>query len=386
MAIMNAFPAGGGGGAVREIVERTISRYQDKTITFVGSYAFAGCVDLSYVSLPQLSSVGNYAFYGCTSLESIEFPNLSTAGDSAFTGCTSLEAISLPMYTGNSKAFSGFNSTSALRYVSLPKYGSTSIPVLNAPLTHLCLGCVSIDTSFAHPETFISLVFSNLTHFSNQSGFTALEYLEIGGSTFDAYVPAWNVAAKIYSFPNLTAFTDQISASKTEFFWNNRLKIQELYAPKLSAFKTGDNFSGWFVFGSSYTALKSVNLHNASFSYNISSVFASCPNLEYVDITNANYVAPYMFYSCSKLQNIRLEKVQSLYGFGFGGCSKLESIYILTSTVPSLSTYVFNNTPIVNSTYLGRFGSIFVKSSMVNAFKTNASWASYSDRITAYTG
>jgi hypothetical protein len=84
------------------------------TVTAIGSYAFAGCVNLTSVTLPgSVTSIGSHAFNGCTGLTSITIPGGSipvptgmgglavslyaTAaeeiGSYAFANCTSLSKV-----------------------------------------------------------------------------------------------------------------------------------------------------------------------------------------------------------------------------------------------------------------------------------------------------
>ena len=52
------------------------------------------------------------------------------------------------------------------------------------------------------------------------------------------------------------------------------------------------------------------------------------------------------------------------------------------TSVPKLAaSTAFSSTPMLNSTYLGTYGSIYVKSSMLNAFKTATYWSVYSNRM-----
>jgi len=52
------------------------------------------------------------------------------------------------------------------------------------------------------------------------------------------------------------------------------------------------------------------------------------------------------------------------------------------TSVPTLvNSNAFYSTPISNSTYIGTYGSIYVKSSMLNAFKTAQTWSAFSNRI-----
>lgn len=71
-------------------------------------------------------------------------------------------------------------------------------------------------------------------------------------------------------------------------------------------------------------------------------------------------------------------------GYVFYGCSQLMSIYLTNSVVCSLNTAsAFNNTPIVNSTYTGAFGSIYVPASLLASYKAASNWKTISNRITS---
>lgn len=79
-----------------------------------------------------------------------------------------------------------------------------------------------------------------------------------------------------------------------------------------------------------------------------------------------------------------MEKVTLIGSFAFRCCSKLESVYLNVSSVPTLSLYVFSNTPLSSSAMLGRFGSIYVPSSLYNSFSTKANWSTYKARLVKY--
>lgn len=51
------------------------------------------------------------------------------------------------------------------------------------------------------------------------------------------------------------------------------------------------------------------------------------------------------------------------------------------SSIPSIGTGIFANTPIANTTYLGYFGSIYVPASLLASYKTATNWATYSSRM-----
>ncbi len=64
-------------------------------VTYIGSYAFAGCTKLDLPQFPEgLTGIGTAAFQGCTGLEFIQFPaSLKTIQKDAFSGCTALDTV-----------------------------------------------------------------------------------------------------------------------------------------------------------------------------------------------------------------------------------------------------------------------------------------------------
>lgn len=65
---------------------------------FIGSYAFADCVSLTSIEMPDsVVYIDNSAFDNCKSLTNIQLPkNLTVIGDCAFSGCQRLASITLP--------------------------------------------------------------------------------------------------------------------------------------------------------------------------------------------------------------------------------------------------------------------------------------------------
>ena len=59
------------GPSISSLIDRTITRFTNNTITYLNAYAFAGCSNLSSVSIPKCQHIGSYAFYYCKSLTSI---------------------------------------------------------------------------------------------------------------------------------------------------------------------------------------------------------------------------------------------------------------------------------------------------------------------------
>jgi hypothetical protein len=83
---------------------------------------------------------------------------------------------------------------------------------------------------------------------------------------------------------------------------------------------------------------------------------------------------------------VRLSSAIKLIGsYAFRSCYKLVSLYLTGVTaVPTLSASAFVSTPIGGYTAsAGKYGSIYVPSSLVASFKAAANWSSVSARIVA---
>lgn len=112
-------------------------------------------------------------------------------------------------------------------------------------------------------------------------------------------------------------------------------------------------------------------------------VFESCSNLTKINAPMCATINSSAFIGCNNLQTISFPKLQTLSGYDFfSGCTKLQSIYLMGSSVCTLTHSMgFRNSPITVSSYLGYFGSIYVPSSLLTTYKTATYWSQISSRI-----
>lgn len=61
------------------------------SVRFIDDYAFARCIELEKVSLPNVKAVGDGAFFRCASIVSFIMDQLRFAGELAFRECASVE-------------------------------------------------------------------------------------------------------------------------------------------------------------------------------------------------------------------------------------------------------------------------------------------------------
>ena len=77
----------------KDIVEHTITKFEDSEIDTIEGYAFYGCNSLTSVSFPVATSIGERAFQNCSSLASVSFPKAIRIGGYSFDNCSSLTTI-----------------------------------------------------------------------------------------------------------------------------------------------------------------------------------------------------------------------------------------------------------------------------------------------------
>lgn len=112
--------------------------------------------------------------------------------------------------------------------------------------------------------------------------------------------------------------------------------------------------------------------------------FGNCTNIVSVNFPILYYVFSRTFAGCTNLVCVSFPACTYIYSMAFTGCSKLESVYLNGSSICGLvNSNAFNGTPIQNSSYIGKFGSIYVPASLVSSYKASTNWATYSNRITS---
>lgn len=114
--------------------------------------------------------------------------------------------------------------------------------------------------------------------------------------------------------------------------------------------------------------------------------FARCENLLSVNFPSARIVSDAAFDTCSKMTTVFLESCTLISYAAFTQCKALESFYLLGSSVPQLTNSgAFFNTPLYSSSYLDRYGSIFVRASLLSDYQSATNWAFYSERFVGLT-
>lgn len=131
-----------------------------------------------------------------------------------------------------------------------------------------------------------------------------------------------------------------------------------------------------FAYGSSLSTINLPSLTSLA-----AGAFMRCSSLANVSVPRLKSVGNQAFLGCISLSTLTLPSASSLGSSAFAQCSNLASLYLQSTNVCAIGSTTFNSTPMVNSTYLGDFGSVFVPSSLLATYKSATNWASISARI-----
>ena len=124
--------------------------------------------------------------------------------------------------------------------------------------------------------------------------------------------------------------------------------------------------------------LTNINLQNCT--YLDDNAFYHCSGLTSIDLPNCSAMAGGIFNYCASLINAKIPICTNINGGAFANCINLIQIYLNSVTSVTTLTYsnTFKNCP--------KLTSVYVPSSLVDAFKTAQYWSSISSKIVAYTG
>ena len=93
----------------------------------------------------------------------------------------------------------------------------------------------------------------------------------------------------------------------------------------------------------------------------------------------ANRIGNNAFESCSALTTADFPAVTSIGNYAFQSCSKLTTLILRSGTMATLgNTNAFSNTPIKSGN-----GYIYVPAALVDSYKADSNWSTYSNQIRA---
>jgi hypothetical protein len=162
----------------------------------VGNYAFANCVSLEEISLPQAENINMYAFSGCTGLKTIHLPEAVTIDLFAFYDCAGLTSVSLPKATFI--AAGGFYNCSALTTADLPE--------TLALASEAFAGCVNLTGVHLPKATAIGITGYDSNVFGGCASLTTLDLPE--AVIIEDYALAGSTGLTSIRLPKVTTIGD----------------------------------------------------------------------------------------------------------------------------------------------------------------------------------
>lgn len=116
-----------------------------------------------------------------------------------------------------------------------------------------------------------------------------------------------------------------------------------------------------------------------------SMAFFQCESLKSASFPSAEHIGTYAFESCHNLQNLDLPKAINIHPSAFRYCFQLSSLYLRQSAICNLTrSTAFDSTPYAGySDYFSGTPHIYVRESLVDAYKSAANWSYFSSYFSA---
>lgn len=372
----------------------------------IGQGAFKNCTALNYVSAPYFRFIKSNAFNGCTSLSEINMPRAASVQTKAFENCTSLVSVKLPMC--NSLANDAFSKVTTLKYLEL---GIVSVPnIFNSqPLeTVIMSSALKIaEKAFFERSTLKQVSFplvqeiqasafakcSNIPAFIAPSMITiykhafsecsGLKFVNISNCT-NIHEQAFYSCSQLQNIimPNLT------SISKNAL--QDCMELVNIYAPLCKSIGD-DPFAGlgklkYLCLGedktseSGFKGCKKVEwIHLPECTEIGAKTFHGYNFLNYISIPKCTKIGDEAFVEATHLSQIVLPKVSTIGKNVFQSCFGLKRVYLLNSSVTTLSSGAFD---IGNQTYIDNL-NFYVPTELLSLYQSHSTWTAYSHRLQA---
>ena len=353
--------------------------------------AFANCTSLSHIELPVCKSIGAMTFYNCSSLSSVSLPMCEYIGGSAFQNCTALSQIELPACKSIGANYSIFAGTHLERII-LPVCESLGAKAFAdcSYLSSVELGsCTWIgDGAFARCSSLTTLILSGSSMCSVDTNYA------FSGTPFKSCIGSILVPAKLLGmyknapvWSNLSCVIYPLSSTPGSYYINWTPSNLSRGSFTLEGYtQYFADFSGsfpWFdgVIDAHYDS--SADVYEGAFAYtSISTIitnaykveskaFDTCESLTTASFPNCSYIGDYTFIYCNRLTKLDLPVCEYLGDKVFADCGSSLQVILGNSSVCKLNGTLANNFS----------GTIYVPSSLVDAYKSAVNWSNFSSRI-----
>lgn len=348
--------------------------------------AFAGCVDLETVTIPDNYDYGYYSFTACYSLKHVVVPKLVTyVQNYMFNFCYSLQTIDLPY--GLTAINSGSLNYAKLRRLDIPGtvrtitldylYSLESITIPSSANNTVMI------TACYHLKEIKNLKNTSITTLSLSTCYN-LEFPIIDSSVLPSTCTTLKIYGCFYGVKSITVPPSVTVVSGTSNFASNcAMKTITLHdGLSLPASGLYNNYSLENVtlpsdmtsipaslFGSCY-ALEHVSIPSTVTSIG-ESAFSQCYSLLDIEIpSNVTTIGKNAFYYCQSLESITIPaNVTSIGNGAFSYMQSAKEYHFLPATPPTLGTDAFKN--ILTGCV------IYVPQASLSAYQSAENWSTW---------
>ncbi|MCD8040291.1 MAG: leucine-rich repeat domain-containing protein [Clostridia bacterium] len=302
--------------------------YNEKAVTAIGSKAFANCIYLEDITIPEsVTSIGNYAFYNCSMLESIVLPEgVTSMGKGVLYGCDFLQSLTFSF---------NYDSTSYIGYLFGGNdyiYNYVYVPAALAKVT--VTGSIIPDWAFESCYNIETVIIDNNVTTIGSYAFescTSLSDITINGTITSLGQEA---------FYNTLYYNTSSNWENRVLYVGNCLVATKLALSGSYTVKDGTTvIAAWVFYGRSITDITIPGTVMNIGEY----AFTNCFELTKVTTSKGvQNIGEGAFSGCSALEEINLpSSIISIGDSAFNGCSSLKEI-ILPDTITSIGSYAFN--------------------------------------------
>ncbi len=334
----------------------------DGSVTAIGDDAFADCIDLTSMTVPEkVTSIGEYAFSNCSQLTSILLSaDVATVGASAFMNCNKLNKIYYSGTNGEWEAVSIDSGNTFFTDATVYYYSETQ-PAQSGTHWHYVSGVPTVWTVQGAASAGLEYTLA-----ANGKGYTVSGY---SGTDTELVIPdkyeglaVTEIAQEAFldctSLVKVTVPNSVTSIGVGAFLGCNSL--EEMTLPFVgAALSGGSNAHFGYVFGSkSYksneehlpdtlktvTITKATSLGDYAFQYcaleNVTlpsslktigeKAFFNCNALLSITIpASVKTIEAYAFFKCSSLKRLEIPaSVTSIGDYAFAGCSQVTTLSV----------------------------------------------------------
>lgn len=325
-------------------------------VSFVSFSALAGCSVLESISFPNLETIYSGAFRGCQSLSRAFLPKVKEIYAEAFMNCTSLQELELPMYD-YSVSHSGWSTNSI--FASCYALSKVSLPVATSIPSQMFQNCRNLEEIYMpNVQSISNAAFNNCYIDPHKVTWPLLNTSPFENTVIitSGFAGQWS---RVFNAYKSITMSMAISVAASGFSGLNR--FHELYLPNVTSISTTNAGAGTFVDSMLYvpqvTETWSANNWSTNFiSMDGGTLVHGCDAIRYSSRTGWNGASIYILSNCSiinasaflnhqSITGIQVKTLSQVNSSCFASCSNLEWIDIIDSdaTLAYIGSHAFAN-------------------------------------------